>query len=414
MKPGVGVSPCLSNTAALIKFPGSGIGLLALLLTPPAIADQFDTVNFTSTAGYFFDSNIYRLPSSADPLIAIGKPGKSDRIQQLSLSIDVDKKYANQEFLLKAKGTNNKYRTFSSLNYNGTAYNAAWNWSPGSKLHGTLSLDRTQTLYSFADVRTNTRNLKTVRSPRLTADWWFQSDWHLLLGASNSDSTSSVTTANSLSYRTKTKEWGVKHTPSSKSSITLMSRIIRGNYSNVGPDYAEQIDTGYSEKQQELQASWQITGKSALSGHLRNLKRQYPVFSQRDYSGREIGVNYAWNATGKTYLNMGMNRSVNSWFAATSSYYVTDSVSISSGWQAGAKINMQIAVSRSNINHRNPVVANTVARKDGIQSENFGVGWAPDRSMNFNISLQHSRRTSNYAEFEYTDKSANVYVLMTF
>jgi len=414
MKPGVGVNPCLSRTVAIKVISGSGVGLLVLLVGTPAFADQFDTLNYTASAGYFFDNNIYRLPSWKDPLTTIGTPGKSDRIQQLSLSIDVDKKYANQEFLLKANGTNNKYRTFSSLDYNGTAYNAAWNWSPGSRLHGTLGVDHTQTLYSFADIRTNTRNLRTVSSPHLSADYWFQANWHLLLGIAKEDSTSSVTTANSLGYRTNTKEWGLKYDPSNGSWVTLMSRTIRGSYSNVGLDYVAQIDTGYTEKQQEIQANWQLTGKSALSGNLKNIKRKYPVFSDRDYSGMERGLKYAWGVTGKTYLNIAMNRSISSWFDTASSYYVTDTVSISPGWQASPKVNLYMTILRSNTDYRNPVEANTIARSDVNQSQTLGIGWTLDRSLSFNMSLQHSTRTSNYAEYEFSDKSANLNLMVTF
>ncbi|MBU1426003.1 MAG: hypothetical protein KKH12_08600 [Gammaproteobacteria bacterium] len=408
------MSPCLSRTVAIKIIPGSGVGLLVLLFGPPVFADQFDTVNYTASAGYYYDSNIYRLPSWADPQLWLGTPGKSDRIQQLSLGIDLDKKYANQELLLRAKGTNNKYRTFSALNYNDTAYYAAWNWSPGSKLHGTLSENRTQTLYSFADVLTNSRNLKTISTPRLTADWWFQSNWHLLLGIAREDSTSSVTTANSLSYRTNTKEWGLKYDPSGGNWVTLMSRTIRGSYRNAGLYYVAQIDTEYTEKQQEILVNWQVTGKSVLSGNLKNIKRQYPVFSQRDYSGMERGLKYAWGATGKTYLNVAMNRRISSWFDTASSYYVTDTVSISPGWQASPKANLYISILRSNTDFRNPVVANTLARSDVYQSQEFGIGWAPDRALNFNLSLQHSTRTSNYANYEFSDKSANLYFLVTF
>jgi exopolysaccharide biosynthesis operon protein EpsL len=380
----------------------------------PAFADQLDTLYYTASAGYFFDSNIYRLPSSADPLIAIGKPGKSDRIQQLSLGIDVDKKYANQELLFKAKGTNNKYRTFSSLNHNDTAYNAAWNWSPGSKLHGTLSENRTQTLYSFADVRTNVRNLRTVSTPRLSADWWFQSNWHLLLGIGREKSTSSAVTANTLSYRTNTKEWGMKYDPSDGNWVTLMSRRIRGSYQDLGLDVMAQIDTEYTEKQQVIQANWQLTGKSVLSGNLNNIKRQYPVYAQRDYSGMERGIKYSWGVTGKTYFDLALNRSINTWFDKASSYYVTDKISMTPGWQVSPKLNLNLTIFRSKTDYRNPVVVDTVARKDVNQSQELGVGWALDRSLNFNLSLQHSRRTSNYASYEFSDKSANLYLLVTF
>lgn len=414
MKPGVGVSPCLSRTVVIKVISGSGVGLLVLLVGTPAFADQLDTVYYTSSAGFNYDSNVYRLSSSVDPMVQIGKPGKSDHIRIVSLGINADKRYSNQEFLLNANVTNNKYQTFTSLNYNATAYNAAWNWSPGSKLSGALSVNHTQTLYSFANVQTNMRNLNTISTPRLSADWWFQTEWHLLFAVANSKSTSSVTTVNSLSSLTKTKEWSLKYVPSAKSSFTLTTRNIRGSYSNEGTVYAAQVDSGYTEKQQEFQASLQLTGKSSLSGTLTNIKRQYPVLTGNDFSGTERGINYAWGVTGKTYLNMSMNRTISSWFDATSSYYVTDSISITPSWEVSSKVNAHLGLIRSKTDYRNNVVTNATQRNDVNQSQEFGMGWSPERSLQFNVSIQHSKRTSNEAMYEFSDKSANLYLTVTF
>jgi hypothetical protein len=198
------------------------------------------------------------------------------------------------------------------------------------------------------------------------------------------------------------------------SSISLVSRNVRGSYGNAGLDNSAQIDSGYTERQLELQADWHLTGKSTLGGTLRKIKRQYPVFTQRDFSGVEKGINYAWGVSGKTYLNMSMNRIVNSWFDTASSYYVTDTVSISPGWQISAKVNSHISLQRSKTDYRNPIVADAVGRNDVLQFQEAGMGWTPDRFMTFNFSLQHSRRNSNYSTYEFSDRSATINVMATF
>ena len=409
------MSPCLSIKNVSKDIPVSWIGtLIFIIAAAPAFADQYDTINYTAAAGWIYDSNVFRLPSSADSQIAIGNSEKSDRIRQLTLGFNLDKKYSNQELVLNAQITNNKYDTFSSLDYDATAYKAVWIWSLGSKFNGSLSVDRTQTLASFEDTRTNTRNLRTLYSPRFNADWWFQSDWHLFAAVSNEDSSSSVTTANSLGYRTRTTEWGLKYVPSDKSSIALLTRDINGGYVNVDPDYIALLDTAYSERQHELKANWQLSGKSVLSGNLLSVQRCYPVFTQRDYNVVQKGISYAWGVTAETHLNISLNESVTPWFDSSSSYYDTNTVIVSSGWQITAKTDLQITLMRSTSDYRSPIVANAIARYDTNETQQIALGWSPQRSFKFRVAYILSQRTSNFTQFEYSDQSTNLFFQATF
>jgi len=397
----------------LLALQGIGISLLLLEATP-GCADEFDTVNYTATAGVNYDSNVFRLPSGTDPQLVIGKAGKSDRIRLVSLGIDIDKKYSNQELQLDAKVTNNKYNAFSILDYNGTTYKAAWNWSLTSKLSGTISDVRTQTLNSFADIQTNTRNLNTDDSRRLNGDWWMQSDWHVLFAAAIDGSSNSLTTINSLSYRNQTGELGLKYAPATNNSIALISRNIKGSYINGSPDYVALIDTGYRERQDDLQINWQLTDKSGLNGNLMNVKRRYPLFVERDYDGLQGGISYAWGMTDKTHLNTSINRSINSWFDTSSSYYVTDTVSLSPAWQISSKTDMHLVLSRNLSSYRGAVIANALTRQDVNQSIEIGAGWSPQRAVTFSASVQHTWRDSNFMAYGFSDNIASLSVAGTF
>jgi exopolysaccharide biosynthesis operon protein EpsL len=415
MNLGVGVNSCLARINVLINIAAGSVGVVVFILSvSTADADQFDTVNYSASAGMLYDSNVYRLPSWRDPQLYLGSPTTADRIQQLSIGMSIDKKYSNQEVLLSANITNNKYETFTNLDYDATTYKAAWLWSLGSKLNGALSLDRTQTLYSFEDIRTNTRNLRTVTHPHLSADWWFQANWHLLAGVATETSTSSITAVNSQSYRTRTTELGVKYMPSDKTSVTLLGRNISGGYIDVSPDYVALLDTGYSERQDEFKINWKPSGKSVLSASLLNVKRSYPVFVQRDYNVVQKGITYNWGMTGETQLNISLNRSVNPWFDASSSYYDTNTLLISTAWQLSAKTDMQISFMRSTSDYRNPVVANAIIRADANQSQQIAMGWSPWRFVKFSAAYVYSDRTSNYKEFEFTDNMTNLSVQASF
>lgn len=415
MKSGIGVSYCLfSSKFILAGAEKTGAIAVLLIVLNPVYADQFDTVNYVATAGINYDSNVFRLPSWADPQTVLGKPGKSDAIRLISAGINIDKKYANQELILGANVTNNSYNTFSNLDYNGTTYKAAANWSLTSRLNGALSADRTQTLTNPADIQTNTRNLNTVDNQRLNADWWFQSDWHLVAGAGNSGTTSTVTTINSLSTTTRTTELGLKYLPSTESSVTVTTRNIRGTNDNTGPDYLLLVDSGYTEKQLALQASWLLTGKSALTGNLVRVKHQYPVFSQRDYTSTQGDVSGIWSISDKTRLVASLSRSTSSWYDTYSSYIVTDTVSLAPSWQISARTGMHMALSRSRSDYLGQIVANVSARRDDNQSIEIGLAWSPQRSVSFSAMLQRTWRASNYSAFEFGDNLASLSVTGSF
>lgn len=391
------------------------VARLALLISATTVfADQFDTINYAVSAGTLNDSNVFRLPSWVDPQIAIGQSTTSDRIQQTSLGVNINKKYSNQEVLINANVTNNTYDTFSNLNYEGNAYKAVWIWSLGSKFNGSLGVDGSRILNSFADVHTNIRNLRTVYSPHFNADWWFQSNWHLLGGISNEDSTNSVSTVNNSSYRTYKTEWGLKYSPAINNSISLNSRYINGNYIDVNPDYVALLDSGYRETQDELQINWQLTGKSVLSGNLMSINRSYPLITQRDYNAIQKGINYIWGISGETNFKMSLSNSVTPWFDVNSSYLDTNTVMFSSGWQISAKSDLQISLMRSTSDYRSPVAANTMIRYDGNESQQLALGWSPHRSVRVSASYIHSQRTSNYKQYEYIDNSTNLSIQINF
>ncbi|WP_283743499.1 XrtB/PEP-CTERM-associated polysaccharide biosynthesis outer membrane protein EpsL [Sideroxydans sp. CL21] len=398
----------------MTNIASRGMGLVVLLISIPVSADQFDTLSYVVSAGMVYDNNVFRLPSWLDPQSVIGKSTTSDRIQFESIGINFDKKYSNQDVQFKANVTKNNFSTFSFLNYFNTEYSGAWNWNLGERLSGALSDDRTQTLNSFTDIHTYTRNLTTVDTRHLDADWWAESNWHVLLGATDSISTSSQSVINNQSSIAKTAEWGLKYALADGNSMSLFSRNIRGQFINGIPDYVLLADTAYSESQTELRFNWVPSGKSVLSGNLMNINHQYPTFYQRDFSGTQGGVNYLWSISDKTTMNISINRSINTWLDAASSYFINDSASITPVWQIGAKTNMHLSLMRGKANYLAPIESNKTVRHDINRSEEFGLDWSPQRSVKLTATLQNSSRSTNYATYEYADKSANLMLQITF
>ena len=268
--------------------------------------------------------------------------------------------------------------------------------------------------YSFTDIHTYTRNLSTVDTRHLDADWWVDGNWHVLSGASQSKSTNSQSVINNQSNNTWSDEWGLKYVPADGNSISLISRVIHNRYINGTLNYYLLVDTDGTEYQKEFRFNWMLTGKSQLSGNLMNIDHRFPTFYQRNYGGTQGGLSYFWGVSGKTALNVAWNRSINAWFDLSSTYAINDSVSIAPSWQVSARTNLNMSVTYGNADYFGPIAPNTLARHDSSRSEALGLDWSPQRSVKISASVQSLRRSSNYMAYEYDDTTSNLFLTLSF
>ena len=414
MKPGVTLSYCLfiRNYFRTTTIKLWGISAL-LMAMAPAYADQFDTVNYIGSVGVNYDDNIFRLPSGYDAQTYLGKATKSDLVKVASLGINVDKKYSNQEIVFNAVGSINQYSNFTNLDNTSSSFTGAWIWQVTPRFSGSLNATRTQSLNSPSDTRIFARDLNTTDNAGLNGDWWLHSNWHLLFGVSDGETTNSISATNFQNSNNSSREWGVKYDPSNGKSISLIARNLQGNNSNQVPDPVNFLETGFNEKQLDLLFSWDINGKSKLSGDLMNVDHQNFHYSQRNYSGNQGGINYSLGISGKTSLNMSLQRSFNSWWDPFNSYFITDSISISPSWQMSSKATLHMTISQGANDYYGPVVPEAIARHDTTQSVQMGIDWTPQRALTISASLQHNQRTSTpayYSGYGFVENSVLVTV----
>lgn len=379
--------------------------LITLAYSAQSYANPEDTLSAVVGASYLYDSNVFRLSSAVDPLTVIGNSHRSDSSQALFVGVKLDKKYSNQRVMFTADVSKNKYSRFTFLDYQNTNYKGVWSWQVGSRLNGSMNVSRNQSLSSFSDTRIYARSLNTTDSRHLDADWWLHANWHLTGSASSDEVSNTVFSLTNLSSRSHFVEYGVKYVAADTSYVALLSRNLTGEYLNVIPDPVLLIDSGYTERQQELKANWQVTAKSLLSAYLLNINCSHPRFAQRNFNKNAGGVTLLWGMTDKTHVNISAKRSVGSWWENGSSYYVNDSASIGAVWEISSALTARLTADRSSRDYLGAIVPNLLARKDAIQSLMLDVDWMPRRNLILTTSLQQSMRTSNLATFDYKDHS---------
>jgi exopolysaccharide biosynthesis operon protein EpsL len=391
--------------------------LVTVSLSAPAWADEQDALNFSAGAAVMFDDNLFRLPDSE----------KSDRILTTNAGIKIDKPYALQRFQVDANVVDNRYDSYSYLDYTAFNYRAAWLWQLTPNIKGTLSADQKQVLNSFADFLgfnnqlTRTRNIQTNENRIFDVDALIGGGWHLLGGVSELRSRNSVTFDAVGDFVQAGANIGIKYVAPSENSIALVQRAFNGDYQGRVLDVASQLDTGFRQRETEAQLQWRLTGKSLIDARLGYVDREHDNFSSRDYDGVTGRLAYNWQPTGKLGITTSIARNIYSFQQAINSYYVADTFAISPVWHVTAKTSLNLRYDFSHRDYRGAIDPIAEHRKDNVQSLMLSADWKPLRTVTVTGALRHEMRSSSFnnansvnGDLEYDANSATISAQLLF
>lgn len=349
------------------------------------------------------DSNLFRQPSSANRT--------SDTVSIAYIGLRVDKQYSLQRFQLDITETMRRYDKTTQLNFDSLDYRGAWLWQVGSRLSGTLSADRRESLVPFEDVL-NTggtiRNVRISENRAFTLDAWTLGDWHLLLGANQTTQKSERAIEIQPDFKAVSHEAGVRYAARSGSSISALRRSTSGDYVNQSSNPV--LGSGYQQDESELRVHWIASGKSTLSGRLTWLERSHDGAAQRDFSGLAGEFLYSWAATGKLNMNLVAKRDIVPFQDLSGSYIVINTLSLAPTWSISAKTVAHLLASHTTSNFGGAAIAPLTGpvRKDKLNLLEVGVNWSPTNRLIFGLSLLHQVRDSNISSFEFKDTIARI------
>lgn len=385
-------------------------GLLAVSLAPAARADANDTFNVFLALGAQRDSNLFRQPANPE----------SDTIQSASLTLALNKPFAQQRFSLDATLIDYRYSKNDYLDYQAKNYSGAWNWALTHRLTGVLSASQTEAQNSFVDYAAATpqtrRNIRTTRVNHLGGEWKVKGGWRLVGGLTNNEQSNSETFLAQNGFSLNTWEAGAKYLWPAGNFLQLLRREGNGEYRNrhlVGFDevpapFNTQYDTGFRQTDTEVLLSVPFTGKSSLSAKLARQSREHEHFPQRDYSAYTGRLDYTWLSTGQLSLTGGLRREVAAYQDFASSYYLANGVSLQPAWQISAKALMRLSYDWQQRKFDGEIIAGLAERKDTLQSIRLGIDWSPVNWATLTTSYQRDSRSSSQERFDF---SANIYSL---
>jgi exopolysaccharide biosynthesis operon protein EpsL len=386
-----------------------------LLGVAPAHAAPEDPINLLVGGSARYESNLFRLAPSTDPLLVLGRPQRSDWVYSTYLGVRVDKPISLQRFQIEATVTDNRYDAFSYLNYTQNEYRAAWLWSLTPRLTGVLSTEQQQVAASFAEFRNfTTRNIQTNKMHRASVDWWVGGGWHALAGLYQTRSSNTAAFTAVGDYTLDTVQAGVQYISAAGNSITLEQRESNGEYNGRIPDRINLLDNRFTQSESTAIGLWQVTGHSTLQGRIGYLSRKHENFGARDFSGAVGRVSYTWTPTGKLSMDLAAGRDLYSFQELANSYYTLNYLTFTPKWAITAKTSLKLRLDVSQRNFKGAVVPIAALREETIKTAQLNADWAVTRNATLGAYFLIDERTSNFAGFQYRANTTGVTAQLRF
>lgn len=384
-----------------IKYPLIAQQILVLALFPAiAIADENDTFQFRAGINKSFDSNVLRQ----------SKNEVSDQITFETLGVKFDKKYSLQRVIFDVSYNEYSYQKSDFLNYHATNYSGAWLWSLTPSLHGNLSSSKTQSLISFRDLLTPTKNIRTTTTNTFGFEYSPHNVWALIGSISEIENNNSRQFSAQTSSKAYRYEYGVKYSFPSGSNISLTNNHRRGEFQGRQLNPVLQFDNGYEENEVDLAFEKVDDGKSTLNAKLGYLNREYNNFSERDYKSFLGSLDYMYTLTGKVKLDLNLSRFVGVFETATSTYTITDAVRAGVFYDVTGKIQSGLNLRLSTRDFEGRGQFDTSGRLDKERSVSAFVSWNPLRNVGITLRTTKSYRDSTVNNFDFDDLLTSVNV----
>lgn len=381
--------------------------IFAALMAHPAAAQSSDAsrnpVGVIVGADVSYDSNLLRQPSSAKPI--------SDTLSVAYVGLRIDTQQSLQRFQVDITETMRRYAKSSHLDFDSLDYRGAWLWQVGTRVTGTLSAERKESLVPFEDVFSpgnSTRNVRVSENRVFTLDAWAFSDWHLLAGVNQFTQKSDLAAEIQPDFKAVGHEIGLKYAVSSGSSISAIRRSTSGDYLNQSNNPV--LGSGYRQDESELRASWIASGKSTLSGRLTWLDRTQNGAAQRNFAGWAGEFLHTWAPTGKLGINLSAKRDLVPFQDPSGSYIISNTLAVAPTWKITAKTVAHLLAAHTTSNFAGAASGPVTgpARSDTLNLIDIGVDWSPANRLNFGVGLLHQVRESNVPAFSFKNTIARI------
>lgn len=386
----------------------------AALLVQPVQAKEGDTFRPFVSAGYYYDSNLFRLADGESPATV-----REEHYALYQAGINVDWRPSRQQFLLNATRTLVRYDRNSYLDFDGDDVEGTWNWRVGSRLSGKLGAAQSTSQSSFDDL--GLVNNTVDRERRFArAEWEFHPRWRIGGGAETTDNNNSSTSQVSQNFTQDAYDLVLAYRTPKGSNLRVQMRRIETDYPvmqvlSAFLFFANMADTSFDQTEYLLGGDWRISGKLALRGQAGWVDREYknelrgsqgfiPTLVERpDFSGFTARVTGDFFPTGKTLMSATLYQELGGASDINASSVLRRGAKLDGVWLIREKWRMSAGLKFENRDYRGDpgTVPGLIRRNDDTLGASLSLSYTPIRMLVVQAGLQAGRRDSNISGEKY-------------
>lgn len=372
------------------------VALLCAAWTPAVRADPEQGLTFSASQTVAHDSNLFRLPDAADPLLVLGRPDRSERWSITSARLRYLKDFSLQRVDIDIGLADYRYQEASNLDLLAKNYTLEWAWAVTPALRGRLRSERATTVGDLADATNPNAPSERLRRVDLF-DTVYQIDgvWSLLGSSQQKRDQSEQVLRGEESTVLRFGEIGLRYRPRSGNSITARWREGNGDVLRNSSGSGFLRDDQFTQREQWLDVQWNPTAKLASTLSLGRIDRGYERIAVRDFAGTNTLLNLRWQTTAKTQWGLRWASEIGGFQTDQSSSVTTQTLGLNFGWQIAPRTSLLIDTSAARRRYGGTLPGQPANElRDTTRDSSIGLRWSISPQFQLETQLASTRRKS--------------------
>ena len=373
--------------------------------------DQADALRLGVGADLEHHSNLFALPRNA----------RSDTLLRVPLSVLYNRDFGRQQLRLDAQATPTRYFDNSRLDFVGYSAGGRWDVEIARPLYTQLEarLDRFRTPFSSSF----TDNLEDRMLLRALGGLRFTPSWSLFAAIDQNTLDNSSVAQRQNDYTFRGYEGGVRYEPGNATDLDVFYRRTDGEYPNrqvfdaSGNVLPGGIDNAFTQDAFLARLVYRPTNDTRITGTTGYTRRDYATLPQRNFSGVTIGAIVEWAWTGSVIMRVNIVRDIVADPSINASYAEIQRIALEPAIRLTGRTTLIPLASWERRNYAGDpgfVISGAPERRDALTRLGLEARYEFARNVFLNGFAWSQRRSSNYAEFEFTDTVLGAGVRATF
>jgi len=390
----------IRRLSAALSMLAPAVNALAQPVSAPIPVE--DVLSVDAAASVEHHSNIFRVTD-----------GASDTVVRALLGVRFERDISLQRITAYATVEPAKYLNFSSYDYFGYTAGGTWAWEVGRPLFGEVTARFARFQTPFDAIPGGQNNLQTLQFGRALFGFRMTQNWSVIGAVDDAVGANSLASQAASDFNRVGAELGVRRVAAgSATDVDFVWRHENGNYPNQqvfdanGNLLPAAVDNAYSQDAVLMRITYRPTDTSRISGNIGYTRRSYQNVSQRDFSGVTGGMDFEWPLSGAVTMRAAIFRTIDSATLPTANYIDAMGIAFRPTWQIGARTSIDAVLAVAARSYKGDpgfVLDGTPVRKDNLNEVGLRLNYEVARRVFVFADAARIDRTSNYAQYAFTD-----------